>query len=226
MPKQDWVSLFNTVCAALPPGCSCEISDSYYLLKGVENNKGKFGPIRAQIDNVIYEIPFDRFWIPFSSNTWILQNNDKEMIVFGIRFLDQYYQVFDMKRNQMAIAPSVYSQMGSPIVKVRDHVEVIMPSSVVTLIAFVFLIANRKIASLSSDDDKALSQREKERIFLNEALNSTNSSQKQDGKADGLLNMSSEKFPQTDVLEPFITQGNNDHHYASPTEDDEQKRLL
>lgn len=121
------------------------------------------------------------------------------MIVFGIRFLDQYYQVFDMKRNQMAIAPSVYSQMGSPIVKVRDHMEIIMPSSVVTLIAFVFLFANRKIASLSGED-KALSQRDKERSFLNEALNSTNSSQKhqsssQDNKADGLLKMSDEKFP-------------------------------
>ena len=74
-----------------------------------------------------------------------------------------------------------------------------MPSSVVTLIAFVFLVANRKITSLS-DDDKDLSQGDKERSFLNEALNSTNSSHKhqsspQDSKADGLLNMPEEKFP-------------------------------
>ena len=75
------------------------------------------------------------------------------MILFGIRFLDSYYQVFDMQRNQMALAVNKYSQLASPVIQVRDHMQVVLPASSVSLLAILFLIMNRKILNLEKDKD-------------------------------------------------------------------------
>ena len=75
------------------------------------------------------------------------------MIIFGIRFLDSYYQVFDMQRNQMALAVNKYSLIASPEIQVRDHMQVVLPASSVCLLAILFLIMNRKVLSLERDKD-------------------------------------------------------------------------
>mmetsp|Transcript_34481 Transcript_34481/g.45356 ORF Transcript_34481/g.45356 Transcript_34481/m.45356 type:complete len:89 (-) Transcript_34481:372-638(-) len=65
------------------------------ILKSVE-----LKPIRLQIDNVVYEVPFDRLWDRAGIDTFVLRAHYKEeMIIFGLSFLNSYYQAFDLKRS-------------------------------------------------------------------------------------------------------------------------------
>lgn len=84
MPKQDWLDLFEMVCSDLPVSSKCYKSDYFYVLSGYRANKDKFGPISITIDNVIYQIPFERFFATYTQDSVILKISTKEMIVFGI----------------------------------------------------------------------------------------------------------------------------------------------
>ena len=51
MPKQDWIALYTLICANLPKGSECYSTDLYFVLKGYNSNRDKFGPVTVQIDN-------------------------------------------------------------------------------------------------------------------------------------------------------------------------------
>lgn len=91
MPKQDWLDLYDMVCANLPEGSTCYQSDYFYIITGYWANKDKFGPISVTIDNVIYQIPFERFFQTQATDKIVLRMYTKEMIVFGIQFLNSFY---------------------------------------------------------------------------------------------------------------------------------------
>ena len=120
MPKRDWIALYNLICANLPQGSVCYSTDYYFVLKGYKANKDKFGPITVTIDDTQYQIPFERFFMAYTADTLVLNINTKDtMIVLGLQFLNSFYQVFDLKRNQMALVPNIYSTMPAPVVTNR-----------------------------------------------------------------------------------------------------------
>ena len=99
MPFEDWISLYDMICSDLPDGSQCYKTSYYYVLKGYKDNKEKFGPIKVQIDNTYYLIPFERFFSPYTEDMMVLRINTKDHIVFGIQFLASFYQAFDIRRN-------------------------------------------------------------------------------------------------------------------------------
>ena len=99
MPKQDWLDFFAMVCSELPEDASCYTSDNYRVLRGDITDRELFKPVRIQIDNVIYFLPLEQFFTRFADGTYVLRLNQKDMIVFGIDFLNQFYQAYDIKRN-------------------------------------------------------------------------------------------------------------------------------
>jgi len=106
-------------------------------------------PIRLQIDNVEYEVPFDRFWERVSADTFILKvhnhSRGDDMIIFGLAFLNSYYTAFDIRRNQMALAPSIYSQINHPVVvSIRAPFLVAIPASLMTLVVLLFAIYHQR----------------------------------------------------------------------------------
>ena len=72
MPKDDWVNLFKMICSNLPEGSSCYTTNFYYVLRGYKANKDKFGPIEIQIDNTVYQVPFERFFTAYTQDTLVL----------------------------------------------------------------------------------------------------------------------------------------------------------
>ena len=100
MPMEDWVSLYNMICADIPYGSTCYTTDYYYVLRGYRENRKKFGPILFQIDNTIYSVPFYRLFNAYTDDTLVLNiNTKKNGLILGTQFLDSFYQVFDLQRN-------------------------------------------------------------------------------------------------------------------------------
>ena len=62
-----------------------------------------FSPIELQIDNVLYEVPFDRWFVVISDEMIALRNmtssSNVDKLTLGMQFLNTYYQAYDMKRN-------------------------------------------------------------------------------------------------------------------------------
>ena len=62
-----------------------------------------FSPIELQIDNVLYEVPFDRWFVVLSDDMIALGNitswSNVDKLTLGMKFLNTYYQAYDMKRN-------------------------------------------------------------------------------------------------------------------------------
>ena len=59
-----------------------------------------FSPVELQIDNIIYDVPFDRWFDVWQDDLLVLRNitlNDK--MTLGMTFLNTFYQVYDMQRN-------------------------------------------------------------------------------------------------------------------------------
>ena len=139
MPYDDWISLYEMICNNLPSGSECYSTSQYYVLKGYEANKEQFGPIKVQIDDTYYMIPFERFFSRYTDNTMVLRINTKDHIVFGIQFLNSFYQVFDVRRNQMGLVPNAYTEMPSGLVISRDRKTVVLPSTFAIIIAMLYL---------------------------------------------------------------------------------------
>ena len=59
-----------------------------------------FSPIELQIDNVLYEVPFDRWFDVWSDDMIALRNRTSsqiaEKLTLGMQFLNTYYQAYDM----------------------------------------------------------------------------------------------------------------------------------
>ena len=74
MNLRDWDNLYTMVCDELAQSAKCYKSGPFNILKLEEPDSFMhiLKPIRVQIDNVEYEIPFDRFWIRLSVNTYVL----------------------------------------------------------------------------------------------------------------------------------------------------------
>ena len=47
---------------------------------------------------------------------------EKDHVIFGIRFLSSYYQALDLRRNQLALVPNIYSDadVAAPIISSRN----------------------------------------------------------------------------------------------------------
>ena len=91
----------------------------------------KFSPIELQLDNIIYEVPFDRWFDVWQDDLIAMRNitlSDK--MTLGMSFLNTFYQVYDMQRNQLALVPnSNNSELNPPRVLVRNSFSIIMSCS-------------------------------------------------------------------------------------------------
>ena len=72
-----------------------------------------------------------------------LESHDETRILLGMRFLDSFYQVYDLSRNQMAMVPSIYrsDDLNQPEVLVRNPFY-IMISCISTLYICVLALAS------------------------------------------------------------------------------------
>jgi hypothetical protein len=70
-----------------------------------------FSDIDLQIDDHVYAIPAVFFITSFEGICYnkIGVSADK-FWVLGVVFLQGYYQVYDLKRNQVALAPNIYGE--------------------------------------------------------------------------------------------------------------------
>ena len=62
--------------------------------------------------------------------------------MLGIEFLSSFYQVFDVKRHQLALVHNIYTtsdMVQPPRVLHRDKMAVLLPGSFATLISLTFL---------------------------------------------------------------------------------------
>ena len=141
MPEQDWKSFFNMVCSGLPEGAECFGTGPYYVRWADTAAITEFGQVRIQIDNAHYWVPFERFFNKLSSDTYVLEMSLKsDMLVLGIRFLSTYYQAFDMRRNQLALVPNIYSpEVAAPFVMTRGKLVVLLPGLFSLSVALMFL---------------------------------------------------------------------------------------
>lgn len=95
MPKQDWRSLFDLVCRRLTSIYSLTCSEQGELM--TLNRPGiaqiDFPPISLQIDNVLYETPFDRWFYALGSDMLILNSYslDETKFILGANILNLYY---------------------------------------------------------------------------------------------------------------------------------------
>ena len=143
MPKEDWVSLYEMICANLP-NSNCFNTGMFYVLRGCQANKARLEPIQVKIDNVVYKIPFERFFKEINDDTMMLElntHNKPDHIVFGIQFLNSFYQVHDLRRNQLALVPNIYTSglMAQPFVVARDKMAIVLPSSFASIIVLTWL---------------------------------------------------------------------------------------
>ena len=68
-------------------------------------------------------------------------NGALEHAVFGIQFLNSFYQVHDLRRNQLALVPNIYTAglMAQPFVVTRDKMAVVLPSSFASILVLTWL---------------------------------------------------------------------------------------
>lgn len=105
MPEADWENLYTTVCnqVQVPYGIKCTRQASFRFLTAPGIGSMRFTPFQLQIDNVIYDVPFDRFFDVWNDETITLRNvtsrSNPEKLTLGMQFLNVYYQAYDMERN-------------------------------------------------------------------------------------------------------------------------------
>ena len=65
-----------------------------------------FKPLKLQIDSVIYEIPAEKY-LTYEEGMcrFDVSLTDSNYWVLGLTFLESYFQVYDMKRNLIGLAP-------------------------------------------------------------------------------------------------------------------------
>ena len=71
-------------------------------------------------------------------------NTSDSMIVFGMQFLNSFYQVFDLQRKQMALVPNIYSKMPSTVLIRRNMSSILLPSFFATISLFIFYMLQRR----------------------------------------------------------------------------------
>ena len=146
MPKEDWDNLFAAICSKLEPTVKCAEypQDGYRTLERPGIASMKFDPLTFQVDNVIYKVPFDRFFESLSNdrlifNEWV-SNGSKSTL--GMTFLDVFYQAYDMQRNQLALVVNLNNgELGQPKILERQPIFVIMAASSALVLCFFFFFS-------------------------------------------------------------------------------------
>ena len=87
-----------------------------------------FSPIAIYLDNAVYEVPFDRWFRVESDSTMVMiVEPNEDNVVLGVQFLNMFYQVYDMERNQVALVHSAYNtNLESPSIAQRNPFGVII----------------------------------------------------------------------------------------------------
>ena len=103
----------------------------------------QFPPLEVQIDNTIYEVPFDRFFEKIQDDYLTLRNITLgNKVTLGMSFLNTFYQAYDMQRNQLALIPNLTNRgLNPPIVLVRNAFFVIMPCATMLFICLLAFAA-------------------------------------------------------------------------------------
>ena len=61
------------------------------------------------MDNIVYELPFENFFEAMSEDDLKMRDySNGNKFILGMNFLNTFYQVYDMDRNQMALVPHIY----------------------------------------------------------------------------------------------------------------------
>ena len=81
--------------------------------------------MKVDLDGYMYEIPRESFYQKSGSTCKpAIYAYKEDRIVLGSPFLNSYYQIYDMSRNQMALVPSIYmNNADSMSIKVPTYTE-------------------------------------------------------------------------------------------------------
>jgi len=140
MPTHAWEAVYGAVCGNLPAGASCVISTAGKWT--IENcDRTKFSPIKLKIDATYYEMPFTSYFYSNSAKMLCTVKNvtNDDRIILGVPFMTDYYQVYDLARNQMALVPNKYQTMDRLITEPRFMSKAAVVFQISIALLFVFL---------------------------------------------------------------------------------------
>lgn len=148
MPEKDWQDLYEIICEEieLRYRVECVITDifNYKTIQGVGLSSMNFPPVLLQFDNVVYEMPFERWFDLYDDDTLVMREwtvGDK--FIIGMNFLNTYYSAYDMQRNQMALVPNIHNSdsVKAPFVLTREPFYIIMPCLTVLFLCVLAIAA-------------------------------------------------------------------------------------
>eukprot|EP00347_Sterkiella_histriomuscorum_P004811 403359005 len=97
-----------------------------------------FPSIQVQIDEYIYEIPSSSYMQNYQSACYpMLGVSKNDFWILGVGFLTNYYQVYDMKRNQIGLVVNKYK---TDSLKVQDLGDKKTPILVITILGSMLIV--------------------------------------------------------------------------------------
>lgn len=103
MPEQDWKNLYTMICDRVLMTYSdfrCETYRNGYAraITGPGIDSVKFKPITVQLDDTVYELPFEAWFKSEELDDVLFMRNHTlgELTSIGMPFLELYYQAYDL----------------------------------------------------------------------------------------------------------------------------------
>ena len=94
MPDQDWQNLYQIICDQVAPryGIECVEEAGFLLLKAPGITTMIFDTVTIQIDNTVYEVPWNRWFDRMFDDTLYMTNfSIGDKMTLGMTFLSAYY---------------------------------------------------------------------------------------------------------------------------------------
>ena len=139
MPPKDYKAFIDSFCEQLWEKDLCFFHNGWqhYLIKDCAEDKliKDMPKLRIQIDDYIYEIDATSY-VKRMGNFCVIQliGDPEERWILGTPWLNNFYQVYSIDKNQIGLVPSIYAGDGVTVETVSSF------NLFVSLISFVVLI--------------------------------------------------------------------------------------
>lgn len=151
VPYKDYMTLVSTLCDSIKDGGMECIAQSSYSQVYITNCKDPqtgvthLPPISIQLDQHIYTINpsiYTQEMQASSSCILNIMNLGTDRWILGSPFLNQYYQVYDMARNQMGMVPNIHvNNLQATEVTVPYSIDIIESKLIIICLSFLFLLS-------------------------------------------------------------------------------------
>lgn len=104
----------NFINSNIPASCYNSLPGEVYVDNCTDENLSKMPPLKFQIDSHVYVTRPKQYFLQqemdgqFFCTSTLVGTQEPEWIL-GSPFLNDYYQIYDMKRNQVGLVPSIYA---------------------------------------------------------------------------------------------------------------------